>query len=148
MLAAVAVIALGACGDDDEAADTTTAPQQTGTAETGAATEDTAATATETQEDQQPAEQPAEPEECVYVAPEGRLAEGEIVIELSGVDCDQGRSLARAAALGQPAGANLTIDRDGFHCVPSTAAKGANVTYSCTMGSAEATFDVVWSTQG
>jgi hypothetical protein len=82
---------------------------------------------------------------CVFTAPEGRLAEAEVAIELDGVPCEEALPLARAAALGQPAGANLEIARSGFECEPSTATKGANVIYTCTGASGSAAFDVVWS---
>lgn len=88
------------------------------------------------------------PTECAFEAPPGRLAQDRILLELAGVDCDQGRSLARAAALGQPAGANLALTVDGFDCEPSTRTKGANVTYICTAGTGEVSFAVVWSDAG
>jgi hypothetical protein len=83
--------------------------------------------------------------ECIFEAPPGRLAEERIVVELEGIGCEQGRRLARAVALGQPAGANLEFDAAGFRCRPSTPRKGANVTYSCEGEAGRATFDVVWS---
>jgi hypothetical protein len=85
------------------------------------------------------------PGECIFEAPPGRLAEERIVVELEGIGCAEGRRLARAAALGQPAGANLEFDAAGFRCRPSTPRKGANVTYSCESDAGRATFDVVWS---
>lgn len=88
------------------------------------------------------------PERCVFTAPEGRLARAEVAIELDGVSCAEATPLARAAALGQPAGANLTIESRGFECEPSSADKGANVRYTCTGGSGSASFDVVWSEPG
>jgi hypothetical protein len=148
--AVLAALTLPACGDDDEAAEETAAPT-TGetTTEQGATTAaDGDATETsggETEAEEQP---PApEPEQCTYTAPPGRLAEDEIAIELSGVDCEQGQRLAKSAALGQPAGANLTVSRDGFECQPSTRTKGANVTYTCSGEGGEVSFDVVWSDQ-
>jgi hypothetical protein len=84
----------------------------------------------------------------VFNAPPQRLAESRIPIELTGVPCDQGRRLAKAAALGQPAGANLALNVAGFDCEPSTKTKGANVSYVCTDGSREARFDVAWTTEG
>lgn len=66
-------------------------------------------------------------------------------MELDGIGCAQGRRLARAAALGQPAGANLTFDVGGFACEPSTLRKGENVRYSCAGEAGEASFDVVWT---
>lgn len=85
------------------------------------------------------------PRGCAFTAPEGRLAEATVAIDLDGVPCGLGTRLARAAALGQPAGANLTIDTGGYRCVPSTARKGANVTYTCSGDAGSARFDVVWS---
>jgi hypothetical protein len=82
---------------------------------------------------------------CVFAAPEGRLARDEVTIELDGVACAEAIPLAKAAALGQPAGANLTIESRGYACEPSTKAKGENVTYACTGPAGEAGFEVVWS---
>jgi hypothetical protein len=153
--AALATLALPACGDDDEEpAGETAAPATTetggepGGVETAGppTTSPTVGdTATAPEAEEQP---PAGPEQCTYTAPPGRLAEDEIAIELSGVDCEQGQRLAKSAALGQPAGANLTVSRDGFECRPSTSTKGANVTYTCTGGAGEVSFDVVWSAGG
>ena len=146
--AVVAALSVPACGDDEEAAPEITVPT------TGeAATEEGTTTAAERDagetsggetgaEEQPPA---PEPEQCTYTAPPGRLAEDEIAIELSGVDCEQGQRLAKSAALGQPAGANLPVIRDGFDCQPSTRTKGANVTYTCVGEGGEVSFDVVWS---
>lgn len=85
---------------------------------------------------------------CSYTAPEGRLAEPRLTIALDGVACDEAVPLAKAAALGQPAGANLTLSRDGFRCEPSTAEKGVNTTYTCVRGSNEASFEVLWTAPG
>jgi hypothetical protein len=68
-----------------------------------------------------------------------------IPVELDGVDCDDALRLVEVAALGQPAGANLELTRDGFDCSPSTLAKGANATYTCEDRDRTVTFDVVWS---
>lgn len=145
--------AVGSCGDDDEGAEPTATPptQQEqaapgGGEREGAEEEEQTTTAGETErvetfEDETAVEDGA----CTYRAPPGRLAEDEIVVSPVGVDCDQGRSLARAVSLGQPAGANLVITKDGFECEPSTRARGANVTYTCTRGAARVSFDVVWS---
>lgn len=84
-------------------------------------------------------------ERCAFTAPEGRLARDVVTIELDGLACEEALPLARAAALGQPAGANLTIESHGFECEPSSATKGANVTYECTGDGGSAAFDVVWS---
>ena len=59
--------------------------------------------------------------------------------------CDEAMALARAAALGQPAGANLTIDARGYGCEPSSRRKGENVTYTCAGDHGSASFPVVWS---
>jgi hypothetical protein len=82
---------------------------------------------------------------CVFEPPEDRLGEDQVRIELVRATCEQGLRLAQTAALGQPAGANLELTRDGFDCDPSTLEKGANVTYTCVNGAREVTFDVVWS---
>ena len=138
----LACLVLAACGDDEETA--APATTETGAEEGTVTTVERPTTATSGETTTEAEEQP-EPQQCIYTAPPGRLAEDEIVIELSGVDCDQGQRLAMSAALGQPAGANLTLTRDGFECRPSTATKGANVTYTCTSGGDEVSFDVTWS---
>lgn len=154
LAALLVALSLPACGDDEEPA-TETAPaatdsgaeQGTTGAEQGATTSG-GETGTEPEaEEGPPAEDDAEPQQCVYTAPPGRLAEDVIVIELSGVDCHQGQRLAKSA-VGQPAGANLTLSRDGFECRPSTSAKGVNVTYTCTSGASEVRFDITWSAAG
>ncbi len=81
---------------------------------------------------------------CEYTAPPGRLGEGAVKIELTGASCDERRRLALAAALGQPAGANLPVRRDGFDCEPSTRERGVDVTYSCTKASQRARFAISW----
>lgn len=86
----------------------------------------------------------SDPGGCEYAAPPGRLGEGAVKIELTGTPCDEGRRLALAAALGQPAGANLPVRRDGFDCEPSTRERGVDVTYSCTKGSQSARFAISW----
>lgn len=98
--------------------------------------------------EEKPGAREAGPEECAFEAPPGRLADEHVVVELSGIPCDQGIALARAGALGQPAGANLVFERDGFWCEPSTQEKGANATYSCIGDGGEASFEVVWSGEG
>jgi hypothetical protein len=150
---ALGAVLLAACGGDDEPSEPTaplTVPG-TETAETteagGAGDVDTGARAT-TEEPAGEGGEPAEGGECVFRPPPERLAVSEIPIELSGVPCEQGMRLAEAAAVGQPAGANLSLSRDGFACEPSTREKGANVTYTCTKGSQEASFDVTWSGSG
>jgi hypothetical protein len=90
----------------------------------------------------------AGPSECVFQAPPGRLAESRIVVELARISCDQGRQLAKAAAIGQPGGANLELTAHGFRCEPSTTKKGVNVSYVCADGPREARFDLVWSAAG
>ena len=85
---------------------------------------------------------------CEYAAPPGRLGDDAVAIELSGLSCDEGRRLAVAAALGQPAGANVRVKRDGFDCEPSTRERGADVTYSCSKGSRSARFEIVWTAAG
>lgn len=85
---------------------------------------------------------------CVFEAPPGRLGEDAIEIELAGPSCEEAMRLAQAAAVGQPAGANLTVARDGYDCEPSTAEKGANVTYVCTGAGGKASFEVIWSAGG
>lgn len=82
---------------------------------------------------------------CAFEPPPGRLAVDRIPVELDGVDCDDALRLVEVAAVGQPAGANLELTRDGFDCSPSTLAKGANATYTCEDGDRSVTFDVVWS---
>lgn len=91
---------------------------------------------------------PTTPASCLFRAPEGRLAEAEVTIALDGVVCEEAVPLAKAAALGQPAGANLTLTRDGFRCTPSTAQKGVNVTYTCIRGPEAASFEVLWTASG
>jgi hypothetical protein len=81
----------------------------------------------------------------VFEPPAGRLAVDRIPVELDGTTCPEALRLVEAAAVGQPAGANLELTRDGFRCTPSTLEKGANVTYTCASGAREAMFDVVWS---
>lgn len=85
---------------------------------------------------------------CAYQAPPGRLSEERVALELRGVSCDQAVALARAATLGQPAGANLTIARDGFECEPSSREPGENVTYICSGEAGRVSFRVVWSEGG
>lgn len=82
---------------------------------------------------------------CVFHAPEGRLGEDEITVELDGTSCEQALRLVETAAVGQPTGANLSLSRDGFDCEPSTTDKGADVTYSCANGAERAGFQIVWS---
>lgn len=82
---------------------------------------------------------------CEYTAPPGRLGERVVRIELSEIPCDEGRRLALAAAVGQPAGANIPVRRDGFRCDPSTRERGENVTYTCTNGSQSARFGIAWT---
>jgi hypothetical protein len=92
------------------------------------------------------AEAPASPERpCRFVAPAGRLAVGVVRIELVRTPCEQGRRLAAAVVLGQPAGANRPVARDGFRCRPSSTKPGLNVTYSCSREGRSARFRVVWS---
>jgi hypothetical protein len=68
---------------------------------------------------------------CKFVAPPGRLAVGTFPLATSGgTTCSQAKRVAQTAAVGQPAGANLALHRDGFSCTPSSRAKGANVTYT------------------
>lgn len=85
---------------------------------------------------------------CEYSAPPGRLGDRGVSLVLAGTSCDQGRRLALAAALGQPAGANIPVRRDGFRCDPSTRERGVEVTYSCTRGSESAEFTIAWMSPG
>lgn len=147
----LAVVLLAACGGGDERA---AAPP----AELPAPTEgapppmESAPTGGEQAADREDGEANSEAggggAACVFHAPPGRLAEDAIAIELSDVPCEQGMRLAEAAAVGQPAGANLTVSRDGFECEPSSAEKGANVTYTCAGDAGEVTFDVAWTAAG
>lgn len=82
---------------------------------------------------------------CEYGAPPGRLGNRTVSIELAGASCATGRRLARAAALGQPAGANIPVSSQGFRCVPSTRERGVNVVYSCSNGPQRASFEIEWT---
>ena len=84
---------------------------------------------------------------CRYRAPAGRLAEDVVPIQLAATTCDEGTRLAMAAALGQPAGANITVRRDGFLCEPSTEERGRNVVYSCVKGAQRVSFPIEWSAE-
>jgi len=68
-----------------------------------------------------------------------------VTIELTRLPCPEGKRLAQAAAVGQPAGANLVVRKDGFKCTPSSMRKGENVRYACARGGQRAAFRVVWS---
>jgi hypothetical protein len=82
---------------------------------------------------------------CAFEPPPGRLAVDRIPVELDGVGCEDALRLVEVAAVGQPAGANLELTRDGFDCSPSTLAKGADTTYTCEDGDRSVTFHIVWS---
>ena len=82
---------------------------------------------------------------CTYLAPPERLGVRKVAIDLTGMSCPEAKRLALAAAMGQPAGANLTIEPNGFECKPSTARKGTNVVYSCMRGGKRASFKIAWS---
>lgn len=152
--ALAAAILLGACGEDSgEGAPAGRAGDRTGH-EGGSRAGDRPErkggrpAAEDAPAEGKPRAREAMPEECAFEAPPGRLAEERVVVELSGIPCDQGIALARAGALGQPAGANLAFQRDDFRCEPSTAEKGANVTYRCTGDGGAASFEVLWSAEG
>lgn len=83
--------------------------------------------------------------DCRYVAPPGRLALRNVLVSVGGLSCAEGKRLALAAAMGQPAGANLVIRTKGFRCLPSTTRKGANVAYTCKRDKKQARFRIVWS---
>lgn len=82
---------------------------------------------------------------CEYVAPPGRLARRTVHVSVAGLSCPEGKRLALAAAMGQPAGANLVIRPKGFRCLPSTRRRGANVAYTCKRDKKQARFRIVWS---
>jgi hypothetical protein len=82
---------------------------------------------------------------CRFEAPPGRLGERTVTVELTSVSCREGTRLARAAALGQPAGANIPVEHDGFRCEPSTRERGVDVTYTCSQGPRRASFRISWS---
>ena len=85
------------------------------------------------------------PGACRFNAPPGRLAVRQVKIELTRLPCPDGQRLAQAAAVGQPAGANLVVRKDGFECAPSSTRKGANVRYACARDGQRVAFRVVWS---
>lgn len=91
---------------------------------------------------------PPGPAACAFEPPPGRLAVDRIPAEVDGTSCEQALRLIETAAVGQPAGANLELARDGFECTPSTVEKGADVTYDCVRGSQEVSFEVTWSGEG
>ena len=91
---------------------------------------------------------PPRPAACEFEPPPGRLAVDRIPAEVDGTSCEQALRLVETAAVGQPAGANLELARDGFECAPSTTEKGADVTYECVRGSQEVSFTVTWSGEG
>jgi hypothetical protein len=152
--ALVAALALAACGGDagtETAAPPEPAEEASAPREQGA--EDAADGGADGEADLPAEDRPAPSGSsgsaagagCAFTAPPGRLARDEVAIELDDVACEDAVPLARAAALGQPAGANLAIERRGFTCEPSTKAKGENVTYTCTGPAGSATFEVAWT---
>jgi hypothetical protein len=152
-LAALAGAAAG-CGNDSEAPASTTAPtsdrvEPGGGEGAGSQTEGDRDLNRDRATEPETADEPdaSGDGECVFEAPPGRLAQERIVVELAGIGCDVGRQLALAAAVGQPAGANLDIEVGAFDCRPSTSRKGVNVTYTCAGERGEASFDVVWSSE-
>lgn len=160
VVALAAAALLASCGDDEEPVEEAAPDGPPPAVETDGAGEDRARVDDQgTREGdgaEPPEEEPSPGDEdasepgtgragCSFSAPPGRLAQRDVAIELDGVACQEGTALAKAAALGQPAGANLTLSRDGFDCEPSTREKGANVTYTCTRAGDAVSFDVVWS---
>ncbi len=134
---AIAALAVTACGADEQTSPSAERSGDSQQPERPAQRDEDAAEPGDEAED--------EPARCTFEAPPGRLAEDSVVLELDGVSCEEGMRAARAAALGQPAGANLVVRSGGFECEPSTLEKGVNVTYTCSGDAGEATFDVVWS---
>lgn len=155
----VLATACGGCGSDEEPATQATAPTADSTIETAGEDEgasggdpDRPAGAADGASSPEPGDQDgsggrAQPGGCSFDAPPGRLASDQILIELSGADCEQGRRLAEAASVGQPAGANIPVRRDGFECAPSTRERGVNVDYSCENGSEAVSFRIEWTTE-
>ena len=149
--------ALGGCGGDEEPPPPVTAPVGHSTVETaGDGGADPGAEAGRQGDGAAPDARESEPDGsaeadapggCRYDAPPGRLGNDAVTIELSGTNCEQGRRLALAAAVGQPAGANIPVRRDGFKCEPSTRERGANVDYSCSKGSEAASFRIEWTAE-
>jgi hypothetical protein len=168
-LAALATVALAGCGDDDESAPSqgsaTTATSATAAEEPketdeGASGEGSDAAGERpgggSSTDDPGAIDPSPPAgespdgggaggACEYSAPPGRLGSRTVSIRLSGTSCEVGRRLAKAAALGQPAGANIPVAGEGFSCEPSTRERGVNVVYSCSKGSQRASFEIEWT---
>lgn len=160
-VAAVAVVFAGCGGGDEHAA--VPAPASTTDAATTKSEDRPSASAESTVEPPADAASPAGPgadgergresptataaPACRYRAPPGRLAEDVVPIQLAAATCDEGTRLAMAAALGQPAGANITVRRDGFLCEPSTEDRGRNVLYSCMKGAQRVSFPIEWSAE-
>jgi hypothetical protein len=140
-------LAAAGCGDDEPGA-TDASPRVEGTSAADAAPGPGGATDGESPGGNGETTEPQGgegSEACTFEAPPGRLGVADVPVELSGVTCEQGRRLVQTAAVGQPAGANLSLSRDGFDCRPSTREKGATVTYTCARGPQRASFEIVWS---
>ena len=120
LLGAATIAAAGlvaACGGDQPQEEATSPPQPTAEAsapaedergakdERGAAAGDGAEPGERSEEVEEDDRGAAGPAGCVFTAPPERLAEAVVTIELDGVACGEATVLARAAALGQPAGA-------------------------------------------